>query len=115
MFGRECRDCFVVLFYENKVHGGSNPFVHCRVLVFYFDIIIIGVAILRNPQQSSTSPRRNTQYVSRAATSVRGALKEPAKRKAMAQENFSYNASAWEAGVQGKKTQIQSLAEAGSV
>ena len=53
------------------------------------------------------------QYVTRAATSVRGALKEPAKRKAMAQESFTYNASAWEAGKQGRKTQIVSLSAAG--
>ena len=29
---------------------------------------------------------------------MRGALKEPAKRQAMQQEQFSYNVAAWEGG-----------------
>jgi hypothetical protein len=45
---------------------------------------------------------------------VRGALKEPARTKAMAQEQFHYNASVWENGTQGVKTAIQSLKAAGA-
>lgn len=49
------------------------------------------------------------QYINRASTSVRGALKEPAKRKAMQNEVFSYKASTWTAGEQGPKTEITTL------
>ena len=54
------------------------------------------------------------QYVNRATSCVRGALKEPAKRKAMAQEQFSFKASVWEAGtgVQGPKVEINTLKNA---
>jgi hypothetical protein len=54
------------------------------------------------------------QYVNRASSAVRGALKEPARTKAMAQEHFQYNASTWENGTQGVKTAIQSLKAAGA-
>eukprot|EP00547_Thalassionema_nitzschioides_P006864 CAMPEP_0194210014 /NCGR_PEP_ID=MMETSP0156-20130528/7946_1 /TAXON_ID=33649 /ORGANISM="Thalassionema nitzschioides, Strain L26-B" /LENGTH=72 /DNA_ID=CAMNT_0038937291 /DNA_START=62 /DNA_END=280 /DNA_ORIENTATION=+ len=43
------------------------------------------------------------QYVNKSASTIRMALKEPAKRKAEALENFGYYKSAWEAGVQGEK------------
>jgi hypothetical protein len=44
---------------------------------------------------------------------VRSALKEPMKSKLVANSNFSYNAAAWEAGVQGKKTNVTALGKAG--
>eukprot|EP00591_Stephanopyxis_turris_P004534 CAMPEP_0195523660 /NCGR_PEP_ID=MMETSP0794_2-20130614/22993_1 /TAXON_ID=515487 /ORGANISM="Stephanopyxis turris, Strain CCMP 815" /LENGTH=66 /DNA_ID=CAMNT_0040653705 /DNA_START=59 /DNA_END=259 /DNA_ORIENTATION=+ len=43
------------------------------------------------------------QYVSRASSAVRGALKEPSKSKALQNEKFNFNSSVWESGVQGKK------------
>eukprot|EP00546_Thalassionema_frauenfeldii_P006666 CAMPEP_0178913524 /NCGR_PEP_ID=MMETSP0786-20121207/10892_1 /TAXON_ID=186022 /ORGANISM="Thalassionema frauenfeldii, Strain CCMP 1798" /LENGTH=70 /DNA_ID=CAMNT_0020586279 /DNA_START=66 /DNA_END=278 /DNA_ORIENTATION=- len=43
------------------------------------------------------------QYVNKSASTIRMALKEPAKRKALALENFGYHKSVWEAGVQGEK------------
>jgi len=55
------------------------------------------------------------QYINKSASVVRSALKEPAKRKAMAEERFSYKASTWEAGQQGTKTEITTLTGAGSV
>jgi Mitochondrial ATP synthase epsilon chain len=55
------------------------------------------------------------QYVSRASTAVRGALKEPAKHKAAAQETFFYKAAAWKGGIQGEKTAIVSLGAAGKL
>lgn len=51
----------------------------------------------------------NLQYVNKAASSIRGALKEPAKSRLMAQDKFSYKASTWTAGEQGAKTEITSL------
>jgi hypothetical protein len=44
------------------------------------------------------------QYVTKAASTVRAALKEPAKSKAIAQESFSFNKSTWTDGKQGAKT-----------
>jgi len=55
------------------------------------------------------------QYVNTAATAMRGALKEPVKMKAMAQESFSYNSAAWSAGQAGTKTRIEALNAAGTV
>jgi hypothetical protein len=49
---------------------------------------------------------KKKKYVNKAASSVRGALKEPAKRKAMAQEAFSYKVSSWEQGVQSPKVKM---------
>eukprot|EP00592_Proboscia_alata_P002088 CAMPEP_0194376114 /NCGR_PEP_ID=MMETSP0174-20130528/24607_1 /TAXON_ID=216777 /ORGANISM="Proboscia alata, Strain PI-D3" /LENGTH=64 /DNA_ID=CAMNT_0039156675 /DNA_START=71 /DNA_END=265 /DNA_ORIENTATION=- len=43
------------------------------------------------------------QYVSRASSTVRAALKEPAKSKAAKNEVFSFNSSIWEAGKIGPK------------
>eukprot|EP00558_Chaetoceros_sp_UNC1202_P003658 CAMPEP_0197234792 /NCGR_PEP_ID=MMETSP1429-20130617/2446_1 /TAXON_ID=49237 /ORGANISM="Chaetoceros sp., Strain UNC1202" /LENGTH=70 /DNA_ID=CAMNT_0042693281 /DNA_START=70 /DNA_END=282 /DNA_ORIENTATION=+ len=54
-----------------------------------------------------------TQYVTRAATAMRTALKEPAKTKAMANEAFSYNATVWEGGVGSGKKNISKLGDAG--
>lgn len=51
--------------------------------------------------------------MSRAATAMRGALKEPTKRKALQNDVFHYNASAWEAGKQGAKSPVETLAAAG--
>mmetsp|Transcript_21862 Transcript_21862/g.54154 ORF Transcript_21862/g.54154 Transcript_21862/m.54154 type:complete len:118 (-) Transcript_21862:205-558(-) len=60
-----------------------------------------------------TKSDRFKQYVNRAAGSVRSALKEPMKSKLLAQSEFKYNASAWEAGVQGAKKEVTSLSQAG--
>lgn len=49
------------------------------------------------------------QYVNRAAGSIRGALKEPAKRKALAQNSYYYKKSVWENGNQGPKTEVGAL------
>eukprot|EP00523_Entomoneis_sp_CCMP467_P010452 CAMPEP_0168727206 /NCGR_PEP_ID=MMETSP0724-20121128/5060_1 /TAXON_ID=265536 /ORGANISM="Amphiprora sp., Strain CCMP467" /LENGTH=66 /DNA_ID=CAMNT_0008774035 /DNA_START=47 /DNA_END=250 /DNA_ORIENTATION=- len=49
------------------------------------------------------------QYVNKAATSIRGALKEPAKRKAVAQDKYFYKTSTWEAGTQGPKSDVGAL------
>jgi hypothetical protein len=46
------------------------------------------------------------QYVNKAASTVRGALKEPAKRKAMAQEAYAFKTALWEGGTQGPKVQM---------
>lgn len=46
---------------------------------------------------------KQQQYVNKSASAIRMALKEPAQRKAMAQENFFYNQSKWTGGVQGEK------------
>ena len=46
---------------------------------------------------------------------MRGALKEPAKRKAMQQEQFSYNVSKWEGGKMGPKELISTKAVQTSV
>eukprot|EP00594_Rhizosolenia_setigera_P007692 CAMPEP_0178939222 /NCGR_PEP_ID=MMETSP0789-20121207/87_1 /TAXON_ID=3005 /ORGANISM="Rhizosolenia setigera, Strain CCMP 1694" /LENGTH=66 /DNA_ID=CAMNT_0020618033 /DNA_START=220 /DNA_END=420 /DNA_ORIENTATION=+ len=43
------------------------------------------------------------QYVNRATTALRSALKEPAKTKAAASETFSFNVATWEAGEMGAK------------
>jgi Mitochondrial ATP synthase epsilon chain len=53
------------------------------------------------------------QYVTRASSAVRGALKEPAKLKVKSQEEFSYKVSTWSNGVQSSKTSIDKLATAG--
>eukprot|EP00586_Coscinodiscus_wailesii_P011953 CAMPEP_0172494960 /NCGR_PEP_ID=MMETSP1066-20121228/59859_1 /TAXON_ID=671091 /ORGANISM="Coscinodiscus wailesii, Strain CCMP2513" /LENGTH=70 /DNA_ID=CAMNT_0013266317 /DNA_START=164 /DNA_END=376 /DNA_ORIENTATION=+ len=53
------------------------------------------------------------QYVTRASSAVRNAAKEPAKSKLAANSKFSYNASVWEGGVQGKKVEIDVLSKAG--
>ncbi|KAL3780450.1 hypothetical protein ACHAW5_004576 [Stephanodiscus triporus] len=44
------------------------------------------------------------QYVTKASSTVRAALKEPAKSKAMIQETYLFNKSTWTNGVQGPKT-----------
>eukprot|EP00580_Thalassiosira_gravida_P003757 CAMPEP_0201621782 /NCGR_PEP_ID=MMETSP0492-20130828/47064_1 /ASSEMBLY_ACC=CAM_ASM_000837 /TAXON_ID=420259 /ORGANISM="Thalassiosira gravida, Strain GMp14c1" /LENGTH=71 /DNA_ID=CAMNT_0048091343 /DNA_START=564 /DNA_END=779 /DNA_ORIENTATION=+ len=49
------------------------------------------------------------QYVTKASSAVRAALKEPAKSKAMTQEAFSYNRASWTGGVQGAKTPVNNL------
>ncbi|KAI2495477.1 hypothetical protein MHU86_6676 [Fragilaria crotonensis] len=50
------------------------------------------------------------QYVSKSASTIRAALKEPAKRKAAAQETFTYKTATWENGVQGPKTVVSKVA-----
>eukprot|EP00560_Eucampia_antarctica_P008849 CAMPEP_0197823728 /NCGR_PEP_ID=MMETSP1437-20131217/1049_1 /TAXON_ID=49252 ORGANISM="Eucampia antarctica, Strain CCMP1452" /NCGR_SAMPLE_ID=MMETSP1437 /ASSEMBLY_ACC=CAM_ASM_001096 /LENGTH=70 /DNA_ID=CAMNT_0043423037 /DNA_START=88 /DNA_END=300 /DNA_ORIENTATION=- len=54
------------------------------------------------------------QYVTKASSTVRAALKEPAKSKAMAQETFSYNKAAWDSGKQGEKKLVDVLSKAGN-
>ena len=47
-----------------------------------------------------------SQYVTKASSTVRAALKEPAKSKAMTQETYFFNKSTWTNGVQGPKTSM---------
>eukprot|EP00521_Asterionellopsis_glacialis_P005405 CAMPEP_0195266904 /NCGR_PEP_ID=MMETSP0706-20130129/12282_1 /TAXON_ID=33640 /ORGANISM="Asterionellopsis glacialis, Strain CCMP134" /LENGTH=71 /DNA_ID=CAMNT_0040321573 /DNA_START=27 /DNA_END=242 /DNA_ORIENTATION=+ len=56
-----------------------------------------------------------TQYVTRASSTLRAALKEPARSKALEQEKFSYNAAKWAAGETSGKTPIDTLKKAGTV
>ncbi|KAL7443878.1 hypothetical protein ACHAXH_007732 [Discostella pseudostelligera] len=53
------------------------------------------------------------QYVTKASSTVRAALKEPAKSKAMAQEGFVFNRSHWTNGKQGEKSLIDGLKKVG--
>jgi len=53
------------------------------------------------------------QYVTRAASTLRNGLKEPAKSQAMKNETFSYNAAIWEAGKPGVKKAVETLSAAG--
>eukprot|EP00584_Thalassiosira_punctigera_P016487 CAMPEP_0172549882 /NCGR_PEP_ID=MMETSP1067-20121228/22576_1 /TAXON_ID=265564 ORGANISM="Thalassiosira punctigera, Strain Tpunct2005C2" /NCGR_SAMPLE_ID=MMETSP1067 /ASSEMBLY_ACC=CAM_ASM_000444 /LENGTH=67 /DNA_ID=CAMNT_0013337323 /DNA_START=84 /DNA_END=287 /DNA_ORIENTATION=+ len=46
------------------------------------------------------------QYVNKASSTLRMALREPAKSKAVAQETFAYNRSQWTEGAQGPKTMV---------
>lgn len=55
------------------------------------------------------------QYVNKATSALRGALKEPIQQKAMAQESFFYKSSSWQAGEQGVKKEVTSLKEVGGV
>lgn len=59
------------------------------------------------------NPSTHQQFVTRASSTVRAALKEPAKSKAMAQESFTYNSSKWAAGEQGDKVAVSALGKAG--
>jgi Mitochondrial ATP synthase epsilon chain len=59
--------------------------------------------------------RLSIKYVTRSAQAVRGALKEPARRKVESQEIFSYKAASWKDGVFGTKTEVTSLGGAGKV
>jgi Mitochondrial ATP synthase epsilon chain len=61
------------------------------------------LSLLQTKQQ-----RQQQQYVNRSATAVRGALKEPAKRKAMENGAYSYKYSVYEASQQGPKTLVAS-------
>lgn len=51
--------------------------------------------------------------MTRASSTLRAALKEPARSKAMAQEKFGYNASKWSDGMIGEKAKIDALGKAG--
>ena len=55
------------------------------------------------------------QYINKASSAIRGALKEPAKRKAVSQETFSYNTSVWEAGTPSPKVAVDSVQAAGKI
>eukprot|EP00541_Cyclophora_tenuis_P010842 CAMPEP_0116558610 /NCGR_PEP_ID=MMETSP0397-20121206/9902_1 /TAXON_ID=216820 /ORGANISM="Cyclophora tenuis, Strain ECT3854" /LENGTH=65 /DNA_ID=CAMNT_0004084219 /DNA_START=24 /DNA_END=221 /DNA_ORIENTATION=- len=46
------------------------------------------------------------QYINKATSTVRSALKEPAKQKAMQKEVFGFNKAVWEGGVQGPKVPV---------
>ena len=59
------------------------------------------------------SPLQSLQFVTRAATTMRASLKEPAKTKAMANESFSYNAGIWKEGKSQGKTPVSDLGAAG--
>ena len=59
-------------------------------------------------------PVHCSQYVNRAAVSVRSALKEPAKSKLQTANQFSYNAAKWEAGEMGLKEEVAALSKAGA-
>ena len=61
----------------------------------------------------TTFPFYLHQFVTRAASTVRASLKEPAKTKAMANETFSYNAAPWSAGKSQGKTNVSELGKAG--
>jgi len=50
------------------------------------------------------------QYVGRATSSVRLAMKEPARMKAMQQEVFAYNSTPWVNGEPEEKVPIEKLA-----
>lgn len=50
-----------------------------------------------------------TQYVSKATNTVRCALKEPAKSKALQNEVFAFKESVWTAGVQGEKIEKRGI------
>ena len=50
------------------------------------------------------------QYVNRATSSVRLAMKEPGRMKAMQQEVFAYNAEVWEGGEPQEKVAHEQLA-----
>jgi Mitochondrial ATP synthase epsilon chain len=55
------------------------------------------------------------QYVSRAATAVRGAVKEPLKSKLDQQQIFTYKAAKWEGGLTAPKADVTSLSMAGKM
>eukprot|EP00548_Thalassiothrix_antarctica_P004381 CAMPEP_0194130316 /NCGR_PEP_ID=MMETSP0152-20130528/1381_1 /TAXON_ID=1049557 /ORGANISM="Thalassiothrix antarctica, Strain L6-D1" /LENGTH=69 /DNA_ID=CAMNT_0038824791 /DNA_START=45 /DNA_END=254 /DNA_ORIENTATION=- len=46
------------------------------------------------------------QYLNKSASTVRMALKEPAKRKALTYEKFGYQKAVWKDGVQGEKVVV---------
>eukprot|EP00544_Gedaniella_sp_CCMP2646_P006694 CAMPEP_0202493942 /NCGR_PEP_ID=MMETSP1361-20130828/10075_1 /ASSEMBLY_ACC=CAM_ASM_000849 /TAXON_ID=210615 /ORGANISM="Staurosira complex sp., Strain CCMP2646" /LENGTH=73 /DNA_ID=CAMNT_0049124305 /DNA_START=68 /DNA_END=289 /DNA_ORIENTATION=+ len=50
------------------------------------------------------------QYVNRATTCARLAMKEPARMKAMQQEVFSFTSTPWSNGTPGEKIPIEKLA-----
>jgi len=51
-------------------------------------------------------------YVTRATGTLRSALKEPLKSKAMAGGSLSYNRSVWNAGEMGEKKLVEALEKA---
>jgi hypothetical protein len=51
--------------------------------------------------------------VTRAASTVRAGLKEPAKTKAMSNEVFSYNVAKWDGGKSMGKKAVDKLTAAG--
>ncbi|KAL7486424.1 hypothetical protein ACHAW6_012016 [Cyclotella cf. meneghiniana] len=53
------------------------------------------------------------QYVTKASSTLRMALKEPAKSKAMAQETFAYNRAHWTDGNMGTKSLVDALKSVG--
>ena len=69
-----------------------------------YHYLYLSLSLLNPPRQ---------QFVTRASSTVRAALKEPAKSKAMAQESFTYNSSKWAAGEQGDKVAVSALGKAG--
>ena len=56
------------------------------------------------------------QYVNRAASAVRTAVKSPSKlSKLSMEETFSYKAAKWESGLSAPKNEITSLKQAGKI
>jgi len=53
------------------------------------------------------------QYVTKAASTVRACLKEPAKTKAAALESFNYNSSVYSGGNVGPKVNVTSVSQVG--
>ena len=62
---------------------------------------------------TQSKPPLLIQYVSKASSTLRAALREPARSKAAAQETFGYNRSQWADGKQGAKTLVDSLGSVG--
>jgi Mitochondrial ATP synthase epsilon chain len=46
------------------------------------------------------------QYVGKAASTIRAAMKEPAKAKASAQEVYAFKLAKWDSGIQGPKVEV---------
>ncbi|KAL3782916.1 hypothetical protein HJC23_004895 [Cyclotella cryptica] len=57
--------------------------------------------------------KTEAQYVTKASSTLRMALKEPAKSKAVAQETFAYNRAHWTDGNMGTKTLVDGLKSVG--
>lgn len=49
------------------------------------------------------------QYVSKASSTLRAALREPARSKAAAQESFAYNRATYAKGVPSQKVKVDQL------
>jgi len=88
-----------------------------RRIIFLFSLGFFSthltIFLLPSHDTHLAHPSPPQQYVTKASSTLRAALKEPAKSKAMAQETFSYNRSVWSNGEQGAKKLTDSLAAVG--